>query len=106
MYVHGLFMDGASWSIVEGTIVESAPKKLFSNFPVILVSAHYKTTKKSVAGAAAGVEYGAYGGFECPVYKYAARTDRYKIFSVLLPSKEVKPIHWILRGVALLCQTS
>ena len=49
---------------------------------------------------------GPYGGYSCPVYKYPARTDRYLIFSVSLPSRDHKPIHWILRGVALLCTTA
>ena len=99
--MHGLFMDGAAWSMKEGSIVESAPKKLFSPLPVILVTAVTKTAKKGLT-----TDVGPYGGYECPVYKYPVRTDRYLIFSVLLPSRDHRPTHWTLRGVALLCSTS
>lgn len=102
VFVHGLFMDGASWSIQGGSLVESAPKTLFSPLPVLLVTAILKTNKRASGNTS---EYGPYGGFSCPVYKYPARTDRYKIFSVMLPTQDLKPLHWILRGVALLCST-
>jgi dynein heavy chain len=103
VYVHGLFMDGAAWNINEGSMVESAPKKLFSPMPVLMVTALTKAARKTVAGAAS---YGPFGPYECPVYKYPARTDRYLIFQVLLPTMNQKPLHWTLRGVALLCSTS
>jgi dynein heavy chain len=103
VFVHGLFMDGAAWSMSDGSMVESAPKKLFSPMPVFLVTALTKTARKAVASSSS---YGPFGPYECPVYKYPARTDRYLIFQVLLPTLHQKPLHWTLRGVALLCSTS
>jgi dynein heavy chain len=105
VYVHGLFLDGAAWEKVghDGSLVESAPKKLFSLLPVIMVTAITKASKKTVS---ASNSYGPHGPYECPVYKYPARTDRYLIFSVLLASINHKPLHWTLRGVALLCSTN
>jgi dynein heavy chain len=94
-------MDGAAWSHREGSIVESSPKKLFASMPIILVTAVTKATKKNMGG-----DYGPYGGYSCPVYKYPVRTDKYLVFTAVLPSKDRKPLHWILRGVALLCSTS
>ena len=99
--MHGLFMDGAAWHNHDSTITESAPKKLFSPLPVLHVTAITKNSKKN-----ATADYGPYGGYDCPVYKYPVRTDRYLIFSVMLPSKDNRPLHWTLRGVALLCSTS
>ena len=96
-------MDGAAWSMVDGCLMESAPKKLFTQLPVIVVTAVTKGTKKSLAS---GSNYGPHGPYDCPVYKYPARTDRYLIFSILLASSTQKPLHWTLRGVALLCATS
>jgi len=93
-------MDGAAWSMKETTIVESASKKLFAPLPLLLVTSVMKNSKRITSG-----DYGPYGGYECPVYKYPARTDRYLIFSVLLPSRDHRPLHWTLRGVALLCAT-
>lgn len=103
--MHGLHLDGAAWHTVnhEGTLTESAPKKLFSLLPVILVTAITKASKKTVASAS---HYGPYGPYDCPVYKYPTRTDRYIIFTVMLPTTMQRPLHWILRGVALLCSTS
>ena len=101
VFVHGLFMDGAAWNNHDATITESAPKKLFSNMPVMLVTAMTKNQKKN-----ATTDYGPYGGYSCPVYKYPRRTDKYIIFSVLLQSRDHRPLHWTLRGVALLCSTN
>ena len=82
-------------------MVESAPKKLFSDMPVLFVTAVEKrNARKSTS------DYGPYGGYECPVYKYPTRTDKYRIFMVLLPSRDHRPVHWTLRGVAMLCSTA
>jgi len=103
VYVHGLFMDGAAWSMSDSSVCESAPKKLFSPMPVLHVTAVTKATKKQLSSSG---NYGPFGAYECPVYKYPVRTDRYYIFSVMLATHELKPLHWILRGVSLLCATA
>ena len=95
-------MDGAAWSNSDSSVVESAPKKLFSALPILHVTAVTKANKKTLAGASS---YGPFGAFDCPVYKYPSRTDRYYIFSVLLPTLVQRPLHWTLRGVALLATT-
>lgn len=43
--------------------------------------------------------------YDCPVYKYPRRTDKYFIFDVKLPCVGTGPHRWKLRGVALLCST-
>ena len=98
VYVYGLSIDGASWSLRDGSVVEAEPKKLFAQLPVLHVSATTKSIKSSKGGAAAK--------YECPCYLYARRTDLYYIFIVDLPPGKTTPArHWILRGVALLCNT-
>lgn len=101
VYVNGLFLDGAAWSHKENSLMESSPKKLYANMPLLLITAVTKAARKNMTN-----DYGPYGGFDCPVYKYRVRTDRYIIFNALLPSRDRRPLHWILRGVALLCSTS
>jgi dynein heavy chain len=96
--IHGLFLDGASWSRAANTLVESEPKKLFASLPVLYVTAITSHQKKGKAG-----EYGGFGPAITPVYKYPVRQDRFKIFDVNLPTRDVRPQQWILRGVALLC---
>jgi len=98
VFCNGLFLEGCGWGRSEGSLVESEPKKLFVSLPVLFVTALTKAQKKNRSG-----DYGPYGGYECPCYKYPARTGRHFIFMVTLPTKEQKPGHWILRGVALLC---
>jgi len=41
--------------------------------------------------------------YNCPVYKYAKRTDKYLIFRVLLNTETEQPSKWKLKGVTLLC---
>ena len=44
-----------------------------------------------------------YGRYECPLYRYPERTDRHFIFCITLPTRVQSSLHWIQRGVALLC---
>lgn len=37
VYIHGLFMEGARWDIMQGVIMESKLKELFPQLPVINV---------------------------------------------------------------------
>jgi dynein heavy chain len=102
IYVHGLFLDGAAWSRQSGTLVESQPKALFSSAPVIYITGNARKDEER----AKKEMFGAIGPYECPVYKYATRTDRYFIFSANLKCTADKyPNKWALRGVALLCNT-
>jgi dynein heavy chain len=102
VYIHGLYLEGCTFSKSEGTLVESEPKKLFTPLPVLFVTGNIfaDETKKRKE------QYGSVGPFECPCYKYTARTDRYIIFMVTLRcTAEKNPVHWGLRGAALLCNT-
>jgi len=102
IYIHGLFLDGGAWSRAEGNMVESEPKKLFVPLPVLFVTGNIKGDEVKSRREM----FGATGPFECPCYKYPARTDRYFIFLVnLKTTQEKNPMHWGLRGVALLCNT-
>jgi len=102
VYVHGLFLDGAAWNRPESLLVESEPKKLFVPLPVLYVTANSKTEQAKLRREM----FGQQGPYECPVYKYPKRTDRFFIFFVTLrTTTEKPPSHWILRGVALLCNT-
>ena len=68
---------------LEGKLDESEPKKLFLGMPVIYVTA---MTAKDLK--AAGLNYGQFGPYNCAVYKYPKRNDRYLIFRLMLKTDE------------------
>jgi len=95
-YVHGLFLEGASWDKQHKQLKESLPKELFTPLPIIKVSANSNEALKKI--------YGTGHFYDCPCYRAPRRTDLTYVFVVKLAS-EVHPDHWTMRGVALLCTT-
>uniref|UniRef100_A0A7S1U3J4 Dynein heavy chain n=1 Tax=Phaeomonas parva TaxID=124430 RepID=A0A7S1U3J4_9STRA len=100
VFVHGLYLDGAAWNRSDATLVESEPKKLFAALPVLYITAVAKGSAKLTT-----VDYGPFGGYVAPIYKYKKRLDKYLITSVKLPTREHRPSHWTLRGLGLLAST-
>lgn len=90
VYVYGLYLDGAGWDRKNTSLIESSPKVLFTPLPVIHMFA---------INSSAPVDPKLY---VCPIYKKPRRTDLNYITAVMLPTVKSAD-HWILRGVALLC---
>jgi len=90
VYIHGLFLEGASLDRKSGKLVESKAKVLFEQMPVI-----YMYAINTTAGKDARL-------YECPIYRKPARTDLNYIGSIDFES-DTGPRHWTMRGVALLC---
>ncbi|TKS79492.1 Dynein heavy chain 8, axonemal [Collichthys lucidus] len=90
VYVYGLYLDGAGWDRKNTHLIESSPKVLFTPLPVIHMFAINSTDPPDPKL------------YVCPIYKKPRRTDLNYITAVVLPTMEA-PDHWILRGVALLC---
>uniref|UniRef100_A0A3Q3F240 Dynein, axonemal, heavy chain 5 like n=1 Tax=Kryptolebias marmoratus TaxID=37003 RepID=A0A3Q3F240_KRYMA len=90
VYVYGLYLDGAGWNRKNIHLIESSPKVLFTPMPVIHMFA-----VKSTAPVDPKL-------YVCPIYKKPRRTDLNYITAVVLPTIQ-SPDHWIMRGVALLC---
>jgi dynein heavy chain len=95
---------------------------LFVPLPVLYVSANLKDEERKVkkdqfspagrdaravrAGSARSSVLRFTGPYECPCYRYRARTDRYLVFIVNMRCTPDKgPAFWTLRGTALLCNT-
>jgi dynein heavy chain len=97
--IHGLFIEGGRWNRQESRLDESEPKKLFVAMPAIYVTA---TTAKELRTKE--INHGPHGPYNCAVYKYPKRNDRYLIFRLLLRTEQ-HPFHWKLRGVCLVAQT-
>ncbi|XP_033755107.1 LOW QUALITY PROTEIN: dynein heavy chain 5, axonemal-like [Pecten maximus] len=92
VYVYGLFLEGAGWERRGCRLIEPKPKILFETMPVIHIYAI-----NSTGGQDSRM-------YSCPIYKKPRRTDLTYIAAVNLKTNQI-PDHWILRGVALLCDT-
>ena len=90
VYVYGLFLEGAGWDRRGNKLVEPPPKVLFTPMPVIHIYAANNPPAKDQ------------NRYACPIYKKPARTDLTYVTEVDLRSVQ-SPDHWVLRGVALLC---
>nr|KAF6461745.1 dynein axonemal heavy chain 8 [Molossus molossus] len=90
VYIYGLYMDGAAWDRRNGKLTESTPKVLFTQLPLLHIFAINSTAPKDPKL------------YVCPIYKKPRRTDLTFITVVYLRTV-LSPDHWILRGVALLC---
>ncbi|KAJ8415683.1 hypothetical protein AAFF_G00402400 [Aldrovandia affinis] len=89
VYVYGLYLEGAGWDRRNCKLIDSKPKVLFEMMPVIRMYAENNGTKDPRL-------------YLCPIYKKPVRTDPNYIAAVDLRTVP-PPEHWILRGVALLC---
>jgi dynein heavy chain len=101
VYVYGLFLDGARWSDRRGVLKECRPKQLFDAMPIVHVLPVIRT--ELTLGPV----------YVCPTYKTTERrgtlstTGHSTNFVIaLLLSTDKPPDHWVMRGVALLCQLS
>ena len=88
--MHGLYLDGAGWDRRGCKLMEQTPKVLFATLPVVHIYAVNNTAPKDARL------------YQCPVYKKPRRTDLTYITNLYLKTVQ-SPDHWILRGVALLC---
>jgi len=119
VYIHGLFLEGAGWNRSERRLEESNPKELYYQFPILHISATSTVAPSGgPAGAGAAARQKAIDAekllYQCPVYVYPKRNDKYlitrcglKAESAGAPSNPNKgltaPMKWKLCAVALLC---
>lgn len=118
VYVHGLFLEGAGWNRGERRLEESNPKELYYQFPILHVTAISTAPVQGQPGggqAKAKQDALEKTAYQCPVYKYPKRNDRYLIFQCALKAEAAgggganrnvgvtAAMKWKMCGVSLLC---
>ncbi|VDM18490.1 unnamed protein product [Hydatigera taeniaeformis] len=131
MYIHGLFLQAASWDRRGSRIVEPRPKQLFDFMPVIHVTTRYELTVEEMRYqqqkiidenamllvqqnnssvvqrltsrlAQQEASNASIEKMDIPVYRKVRRTTKNFITRFTIPCSKTAE-HWKMRGVALLC---
>jgi len=87
-YVTGMYLEGARWDVISGSLDDSKPKEMFTRMPVINCKAGLAAEKeeKSV--------------YLCPCYSVPSRKGHF-VFEAQLRTKQPRE-KWVLAGVALI----
>jgi len=101
VYIHGLHLEAAGYDILSKKLIESIPRQLTQEMPVIWLKPVQNRTNPTT------------GIYRCPVYKIGSRqgvltttghSSNY-VLTIEIPT-DTNEGFWVKRGVALLCSLS
>jgi len=78
VWIHGLYLEGAAWNKPGGYLEDMKGKDLFYSFPNITISADCPTAQQGPGNRGPRKDDGLIF-YNCPLYKYPVRQDRYLI---------------------------
>jgi len=93
VFIRGMYLHGGRWN--KNVLDEPIGTEMFFDLPLLYWTAE---TKKKAMDPEKMSQY-----YNCPLYKYPKRTDKYIISRVLLPCEPLGHHKAKLRGIALLC---
>ncbi|MEL6803712.1 MAG: hypothetical protein AAFO91_08030 [Bacteroidota bacterium] len=100
-YIYGLYMEGAQWDKKGHSIIDSTPRVLFTEVPIVWIKPVLRSEKKQTFC------------YDCPVYQTSSRSGSLTttghssnyVMSLEIPIPEsTNQEFWMKRGVACLCQ--
>jgi hypothetical protein len=97
VFVHGLVIQGAEWADEGLAEISLRTQTLQEELPVVSLSAIPEQEARRATARAGPV-----APLECPVYASPLRGDECRVCSILIPTREQRAEHWIIRGVAVL----
>jgi len=100
VHIHGVYLEGCAWDAAGASLSESQKGVLYTQMPVI----HLECIHKSEVQPSDEI-------YAAPLYKTSLRCgvlsttglSTNHVMNIDLPSLSHEPVHWIHRGVALLC---
>ena len=111
----GLVLEGAEYENQAQCLRESTSRATHCPMPVrrelsiangcVLIEVCLQPVHVSGILSGGGVSHDT-RAFSCPVYQFAQRGARYHIMSVELRSEDAVPDRWVLRGVAMIGESS
>lgn len=96
-YIRGMFLEGARFDLAQRCLVESRPRELFTQLPIVWFRPQTNREKPSDAVT-----------YNCPLYKTLSRAGTLSttghstnfVMAMEVPAGSAPPSHWIKRGVA------